>query len=84
VYSDDHVLAFERRGDEEVAMVAVNFSTTEQPMPKSETAGPWRLLVSSHPTADHQTDRLVPLETRWLRTVPQKTTESLASGHALA
>jgi alpha-glucosidase len=84
VYSDDHVLVFERRSDEGIAMVVVNFSTTEQPMPRSETAGPWRLLVSSRPSADHQPDRLGPLESRWLHTVPQKTTESLASGHSVA
>jgi alpha-glucosidase len=82
VYHDDDVLVFERRSDDEAVMVAVNFSTTEQPLPEPAAAGHWRPLISSRSQVD-AVDRLAPLETRWLQTVPHKTTETLASRHFL-
>jgi alpha-glucosidase len=82
ILSDDQVLVFERRAGENVVVVAVNFSTNEVPLDLPDTFDEVEALISSQSEMEPGAP-LQPLETRWLHVVPQKTTESLASGQVI-
>jgi hypothetical protein len=60
----------------------VNFTPEPVGLPEVEVSGRLELLLSSVPGGPGPSEWLDPLETRWLQIVPQKTTETLASGHS--
>lgn len=80
IFADDRVLAVERRSGDDVVWVVVNFATEPVTVPPLGPHGEVTVMVSSHPGPLYDPVLLRPLESRWLRPMPQKTTKILASG----
>jgi len=64
VRCDDQLYIFERRSEEEVVVVAINFSTETTDLPLDDIAA-LEMIASSGPVG--AADRLDPLEARWMR-----------------